>query len=104
MNDKPIASDYDGSYQYLTDEQKQNVDFIITGNPYSGYGRLYDDGVRIPVFWNPGKEELMDIITHKAEVINKTGASIFYEDQPIQKSMLSALCPKCKVVLVKPNV
>jgi len=95
-----VASDYDGTFPYLAGEDKDRVKFIITGNLYTAYWRLYDDGVRIPVFWNPGKEELMDIVTHKANIINKTGVTLFYEDQSEQLSMLKLLCPKCKFILI----
>ena len=95
-----LASDYDGTFQFLTEEQRLGVDFIITGNGWDQYGRLYDDGVRIPVFWNPDKEELMQIVLHKASIINKTGVSLFYEDQQVQLSMMKTLCPKCQFVLI----
>lgn len=94
----PIASDYDLTYDYLAPEDKEQVEVIITGNHYDQYGRLYDDGVRVPVFWNPDKEELMQIVNHKANIINKIGATIFYEDQIMQVQLLKALCPKTKII------
>lgn len=98
MSERLIGSDYDGTFQYLSPEDRGNVDFIITGNNYDQYGRLYDDGVRIPVFWNPDKDTLMNVVNHKAQIINKTGVSIFYENQKVEVDLLKALCPKCTII------
>lgn len=96
-----IFSDYDNCYDFLTPEEKQKVEAIITGNNYTQYARLYDDGVRIPVFWNPGKEDLMEIIMHKANIINKVGVDLFYEDQASELGFLRILCKKCRFIQVK---
>lgn len=95
-----IASDYDGTFPYLASEDKDKVNFIITGENWENYWKLYDDGVRIPVFWNPGKEDLMTIVMHKANIINKTAVALFYEDQQEQMSMLKLLCPKTQFILI----
>lgn len=101
MKDELVLSDYDGTYQYLDADQKMEVEAIATGNNYTEYGRFYDDGVRIPVFWNPEKDELMNVINHKANIINKTGATKFFEDQALQITFLKVLCPKCTFVQIK---
>ncbi len=95
-----IASDYDLTFDRLPSEDKDSVDFIITGNQFTEYQRMYDDGVKIPIFFNPGKTELMDIVMHKAEILSKTKAGIFYEDQKIQANLLKVMVPSCKIILI----
>ena len=95
-----VGADYDGTFDYLSPDDRDSVDIIITGNGYDQYSRLYNDGVRIPIFWNPDKNELMEIVNHKANIINKVGVEVYYEDQPMQVTMLKALCPKCKIIRI----
>lgn len=101
--DRPIAADLDNTYDSHP-EIHGEVDFIVTGNNWNKADeKMEDNELDIPVFWNPGKEELMVIVTHKAHVINQTNASKFYEDQKIQADLLRALCKNCRIILVKPN-
>lgn len=101
--DRPIAADLDDTYSTHS-ELVGEVDFLITGNGWDkADDKTEEFDLDIPVFWNPGKEELMDIVAHKASVINKTNASKFYEDQKIQADLLRALCKNCRIILVKPN-
>lgn len=39
----------------------------------------------------------------KAEIIKILGVDEFYEDDPIQIEIISALCPACRIVRVLPN-
>jgi hypothetical protein len=97
---RPISSDYDGTW---TDhpEIHGEIDFITTGNNWEKYDHVMDEQPGIPVYFNPGNEELMDIVNHKANVLNKTGAEKHYDDQPQQVGMLKLLCPNCRIILVK---
>lgn len=97
---RPTAADYDGVWDSHP-EIHGNVQFIITGNAWESYDHVMEQADNIPVYFNPGKEELDDIISHKANVINKTNAQKFYEDQEIQVNTLKILCPNCKIILVK---
>lgn len=103
---KPIASDYDGTYDSHP-ELRGETDFIITGNSWNEYDEIDEEmsDDRKPIFFNPvdPKDDVMKVVAHKAEIINKTQASKFYEDQEMQVNLLKALCPNCRVVLVKPN-
>jgi len=97
----PYAIDYDETYQ-THPELRDGADFIITGNTWDEYGRIMEEtNPDIPIFFNPGRTELMDIVTHKADIINKTGVIKFWEDQSDQADMLKILCPKCTIILVK---
>ncbi len=94
-----VASDYDGVYDHMPAEKRAEVDFIITGRNWDRYEDMKDESnIDIPIFFNPGKGELMDIVSHKANIINKTGADVFYEDQKPQVEMLKLLCPKTKII------
>lgn len=96
---RPIASDYDGTYSEHP-EIRSDVDFIITGNTWEGYDHVMEQASDIPVYFNPGKEEFLDIVMHKANVINKQNVEKFYENQKEMVNLLKALCPKCKIILV----
>ncbi len=98
MSTNLVAADYDGTYDFLSDEDRDSVEFIITGNGPDQYHRLYDEGVHLPIFWNPDKNDLMNIVNHKANIINKTGVTRFFEDQQIQINLLRVLCPKCSFI------
>lgn len=99
-----IAADYDNTYDRFTATERSGVDFIITGRNFDRYEDIVDESnPNIPIFFNPGKEELMDIVMHKAEILNKTKADTFYEDQKIQVNLLRALCPKCNIILYGSN-
>ena len=102
---KIVGSDLDGTYDEHP-ELHGNVDFIVTGNSWEAFQDVEDtwEGPKIPIFYNPidyGKEDLHNIIDHKAEIINKTGATDFYEDQDKQVAVLKILCPTCTIHLVK---
>ena len=99
-----IAADWDGTYLQHP-EIHGLVDFIITGNPWQEYERIMNEwvGEKKPIFFNPivGESDLIDIVNHKANIINKCKVKRYYEDQQIQKDMLDLLCPQCEVILVK---
>ena len=98
---RPIAADLTGTYD-THPELKGEVDLIITGESWENYNEIIDTTeIDVPVFWNPGDEELMDIVEHKANVINKTNASKFYEDQSVQVNLLKGMCPNCRIILVR---
>ena len=101
-----VGSDIDGTY-LEHEELHGHVDCLITANTYEEYDEVMDDldWEDIPVFWNPlGKDEKPDIdsiVNHKSNIINKLELDTFFEDQPLQKEMLTVLCTKCNVILVK---
>lgn len=97
---KPVAADYDGVWPEHP-EIHGEVDFIITGNSWEKYDHVMEEAEDIPIYFNPGKEELMDIVMHKANIINKQNVEKFYEDQIEQVNLLKALCPKCRIVQVQ---
>lgn len=103
---RPIAADYDLTYSGHPEIWGQ-TDIIITGNSWGMYDEVMSDwsGPKKPVFWNPVEPDgnVMSIISHKADIINKTKARRFYEDQKEQVDVLSALCPDCDVVWVQPE-
>ncbi len=102
---KPICgSDLDNTYD-THPEIHGEVDFIVTGNSWDKADEIMDtEDINKPVFWNPGKEELMDIVAHKANIINKTGAVKFFEDQEIQVNLLKTMCPHARIIQVKDNL
>lgn len=106
MKDQITASDYDDTYNLFDDSQRSEIDFIITGNDWTYYDDIMEEThPNVPIFFSslPSDDDsVMRVVSHKADVINKTGATIFYEDQPIQVSLLKALCKDCKIILFKP--
>lgn len=100
---RPIAADYDGTFDSHP-ELWGNIDLIITGNPWQSYDDVMNswEGPKKPTFWNPidPEDEVMAIINHKADIINKTKARRFYEDQEEQAAILRIMCPECEIVLV----
>lgn len=98
---KIIGSDLDGTW---TDHPElwTIVDIIVTGNSWESFNTVMDyiDGPKRVMFFNPigkSQEALMNIVNHKAEIINKIGISGFYEDQLKQVNMLKILCPNCTI-------
>jgi hypothetical protein len=104
MRTNIVAADLTGTYDSHS-ELHGEVDLIITGESWENYNEIMDSNdIDIPIFWNPGKTELMDIVGHKAEILTKTGAIKFYEDQKIQADLLKTMVPECHIILVKPNL
>lgn len=97
---KSVAADYDGVWD-IHPEIHGEVDFIITGNTWEKYDHVMEHAEDMPVYFNPGKAMLMDIVMHKANVINKQNVEKYYEDQPEQVILLRSLCPECRIVLVQ---
>ena len=100
-----IGSDYDETFSDHP-ELWSIANLIITGRSWEDYENFTADkvGPDIPVFMNPAqleKNNVMEIVQHKANIINKIGISKFYEDQPDEAKMIQLLAPKCKVILVK---
>lgn len=101
-NTKIVASDYDGTYSEHP-EIRELVDFIVTGRSWRDPRPLNSRGK--PVFFNAesNTEPTLDsVISHKAGVINRAKVDVFYENQPAQASVLQIMCPKTRIVLVKP--
>lgn len=104
------AADYDMTYDRHP-ELKGKVDFIITGRGWDEYPSVDRDTINeLPVYFNPMKAEdiakgyPLTVVNHKADVINKTGVNVFYEDKQAQAALLKLFCPKCKIVVVKEGV
>lgn len=97
MMKKIVASDHDGSFE-THPEIRDQVDFLITGRAWNDREGMITRG--LPVFFNPTSEKptLDQVIMHKASIINRTGVSVYYENQPDQVKVLRVMCPKCKVV------
>lgn len=101
---RPIAADLDGSYDSHPEIWGQ-VNIIITGNPWDEYENVMNHwvGPKKPIYFNPvpPDENVMAIISHKADVLNKTKARKFYEDQQEQVDILKIMAPECEIILVK---
>jgi hypothetical protein len=97
---RPIASDLTDTYD-THPEIRGEVSFIITANTWRTWEKVRENADDLPVYLNPGKEELMDIVNHKARVINQMNVQKYYEDQSEQVALLKAMCPNCRIVLVK---
>ncbi len=95
---RPIASDYNETYD-IHPEIRGEVKFIITGQDWTGWRDIEADGK--PVYLNPGKMELMDIVLHKARVINNMDVEKFYENDSAQVALLKTMCPKCRIIQVR---
>src|ERR1035437_1082575 len=96
---RPICSDLDNTFTSHP-EIRGEVQVIITGNNWSEWEHVMDNSDNLPVYLNPGKHELMDIVAHKAQVLNKINAQKFFEDQKEQVLLLKTMCPNCRIVLV----
>ena len=98
---RPIASDLDETFTNHP-EIRGEVDFLVTANGWEKAKDKVDEyDINIPVFWNPDKHELMEIVAHKANILTKTNAQKFYEDQKIQVDLLRTMVPNCRIILVK---
>lgn len=101
---RPIASDYDGTYDEHPEIWGQ-VDVVVTGNWWKDYEDVMDrwSGPKKPVYFNPvdPEEQIMKIVSHKSETINRLKARRFYEDQEEQVRLLEILCPECEIILVE---
>ena len=99
----PIMADYDGTWSD-SNKVKKVAEAIITGASFEEYNRISkDDKINIPIFFNPAKKDeisVMNIICHKSKIINKTGAKIYYENDPHIAERLKKLCPDCEIKLV----
>jgi len=98
-----IFADYDGTYDTHENVRKEAV-AIVTGNSWENKDDVFDFNVpTIPVFFNPVSEKentQAKIILHKAEIINRCKATVFWEDIPAEAVQLRLLCPGCIVKLV----
>jgi hypothetical protein len=101
---RPIASDFDGTYDAHPEIWGQ-VNIIITGNPWDKYESVMNRwvGPEKPIYFNPAPPDgnVMAIISHKADILNKTKARKFYEDQQEQVDILKIMAPECEIILVK---
>lgn len=101
---RPIASDLDGTYDSHP-EIWSLVNVIITGNPWQEYENVMDrwTGPKRPIYFNTivPDGDVMKIISHKADVINKIKARRYYEDQKEQATILEIMCPDCEIILVE---
>lgn len=100
--DKLVFADLNGTYDSHP-EIHGMVKGIITGNSWENFDDI--DPLDVPIFFNPlpkdGEHSLINIVNHKANIINKIGVTDFYENEPQQKNMLVIMCPKCKIHLVE---
>jgi hypothetical protein len=90
-------SDYDGTYDKMSDKEKAKIDAIVTGASWEEADRIEAD---VPIFYNPvplKKKDTSNIISHKANIINKTEATDFYENDQQEANMLKILCPDCTI-------
>lgn len=94
------ASDYHGTWENLSENQKQGVDHIITGSGQHNYPEMYDAGVHVPIYFNIGKKDTMSIALHKANIIKQTGVKTYYENEPTQVALLKLFCPDTKIIKI----
>ena len=101
---RPIASDFDGTFDSHPEIWSQ-TDVIITGNYWGKYEDVMSrwPGPKKPIYFCPidPDEDMMKVVAHKADVINKLKARKFYEDQSEQATVLKIMCPECEIILVK---
>ena len=97
---RPIASDLNGTYTDFP-EIRGEVNFIVTAETWRTWKDVKELSDGLPVYLNPGRSDLMDIVAHKANVINKMNISKFYENQKEQVMLLKTMCPNCRIVLVE---
>ena len=97
---RPKASDFTDTYD-THPEIRGEVDFIITANTWRTWDTVREGSDNLPVYLNPGKSDLMDIVNHKARVINQLNVEKFYENDTAQVSLLKAMCPNCRIIQVK---
>lgn len=100
-----VGSDFDGTYSDHN-ELHGKVDFLCTGESWERYEEMMFEveGPDIPIFFNPAPADnldLMNIVSHKALVINGTKATKYYENEKVQANILKVMCPNCKIILVK---
>lgn len=101
---RPIASDFDGTW---TDHPELwgIADVIVTGEWFRNYNDVMDryPGPKLPIYFNEidPEEQVMKIVEHKSNIINRLHARRFYEDQEEQVKLLTILCPECEIVLVE---
>jgi len=103
-----VFSDWDGTASNHP-ELIGMIDAIITGRSWEEAQDLFDEtgDLSIPVFFNPSsskENDQMAIVNHKASILNKSGATKYYEDIPEEANMLKILCPKTKIITVKKGV
>jgi|SRR5579859_618579 len=103
------AADFDGTYTRFS-ELHGKVDFVITGRGWDEF-KTVDDGTKLdcPIFFNPSEEDKimknypLSVVNHKADIINRAGVDVFFENMPQQVSLLKLFCPKCTIVQVEPG-
>jgi hypothetical protein len=104
---KRVFSDFDGTWENISNLWG-DVEAIVTGRSFQDYQDMMDEweGPKKPIFMNPieiKNNSINKIVLHKAEVINRCGVTTYYEDMPQEAAQLRILCPKTKIVLVKPG-
>lgn len=104
-----IGSDWNGTFD-SNSKIRNEVSFICTGMSWDEYDEFMfqkdDKNIKldIPVFfasyaskdWSGPRS-----IEHKADVINKTKATKYYENDETTINVLKIMCPKCKIINVK---
>lgn len=98
-----IAADYDGTWD-KNPSLWGLVDVIITGNHWSKYDELMNrwTGPKRPVYFNTQEPngEMMQIVGHKASILNALKAKRYYEDQEEQANILKIMCPETEIITV----
>lgn len=95
-----VASDYDGTYDRMSDDEKNEIDFVITAEHWEDFPSIEADGnTNIPIFFNSNPQDLMNIVMHKSEIINKNNVDKYYDDDVTVVPFLVRLCPKTKIIL-----
>ncbi len=77
---------------------------IITGRKYEEWDRTIKQiGTEAPIYMRPYGEHGDQLLAGKwkAEMINKLGIKIFYEDDPVQIKIIQENCLNVKIIQVK---
>lgn len=101
---KLILSDYNNSYE-THPEVHGLVDAVVTGKGVDEFDDIDSETKQtVPVYMNPMKKNdiikgyPLTVVNHKANIINKTGASIFIEDELQEVQLLKLFCPKTRII------
>lgn len=96
------AYDIDGVLASGVTPKKPYV--VISGRTIDEWDKTVGEiGFNAPIYLRPyGKygDHLLAGIW-KATMINNLGVTEFYEDIPLQAQIIEAMCPQCKVTLIK---
>lgn len=105
MREEIIFADYNKTWE-IHPELWGKVQGIITGVSWREYSSFREKkiGPGLPIYFYPGEageSDMVAIAKWKSDIINEVGVTKYYEDDPTTISVLTILCPKCKIIRVR---